>query len=182
MKRESWRGNLGGIVERNRGGGIMEGQPWRMHHGGVSMEETARRRQEPQGDTQEAPEGTQEAPRRQPEAPRRQPGGKICICVKRAIMTAYLQSFYQKFLLFTFTRGFLRVGVIMYAFLQGKMTLHRVGGSRGSCKAVIQDRENPISKASLGNISKPPINRPSGRYVPGGGNHQATCYIRAIYK
>ena len=107
MKRESWRGNLGGIVERNRGGGIMEGQPWRMHHGGVSMEETARRRQEAQGDTQEAPEGTQEAPRRQPEALRRQPGGKICICVKRAIMTAYLQSFYQKFLLFvTFTRCF----------------------------------------------------------------------------
>ena len=107
MKKESWRGNLGGIVERNRGGGIMEGQPWRMHHGGVSMEETARRRQEAQGDTQEAPEGTQEAPRRQPEAPRRQPGGKICICVKRAIMTAYLQSFYQKFLLFvTFTKGF----------------------------------------------------------------------------
>ena len=74
MKKESWRENLGGIVERNRGVGIMKGQPWKMHHGGVSMEEAARRRQEAQGDTQEAPEGTQEAPRRQPEAPRRQPG------------------------------------------------------------------------------------------------------------
>ena len=94
MDEESWR--------RNHGGATMEDASWRSQHGGDSEE-----RQEAQGDTPEAPEGTQEAPRRQPEAPRRQPGGKICICVKRAIMTAYLQSFYQKFLLiFTFAGGF----------------------------------------------------------------------------
>ena len=72
---ESWR--------RNRRGGIMEGEPWRMHNGGVIIEEAARRKQ-PGGSQEEvarrhpvgarrhtgcppeAPGGTQEAARRHP--------------------------------------------------------------------------------------------------------------------
>ena len=56
---------------------------------------------------QRLPGGSQEAPRRLPRGSQGNQGSKRLLEVKRAIMTAYLQSFYQKFLLFvTFTRGF----------------------------------------------------------------------------
>ena len=56
---------------------------------------------------QRLPGGSQEAPRRLPRGSQGNQGSKRLLEVKRAIMTAYLQSFYQKFLLFvTFTRCF----------------------------------------------------------------------------
>ena len=55
-------------------------------------------------------------------------------------------SVLRKFLRFvTFTHGFLRVGVILYAFLHGQMMHNSVRGSCKGTEAVTQDRENPIS-------------------------------------
>ena len=69
---ESWR--------RHRGEGTMEGEPWRMHHGGVIIEEAARGRQQGEASSQEAqktPKKHKEAPRRPREAARRHPG--LCL-------------------------------------------------------------------------------------------------------
>ena len=63
MEEESWRNHGGGL-----GGGIMEGEPWRMQHGGVIIEEAGRRRQ-PGGGSQE------EAARRHPGSHQEAPGG-----------------------------------------------------------------------------------------------------------
>ena len=45
MKKESWRRNHVGIVEEEAWRRIMEGEPWRMHRGGVVIEDAAWRRQ-----------------------------------------------------------------------------------------------------------------------------------------
>ena len=62
-QKESWRKNIGGIVEDY-------GQPWRMCHGGVIIEEAAGRRRPGEG-------SQKEATRRQPGGTRRYPRGAI---------------------------------------------------------------------------------------------------------
>ena len=64
---ESWK--------RNRGGGIMTRESWRMDHVGVIIEDAARRRQPGRGNQEEAGRKHKERPRRRQEAPRRPPGG-----------------------------------------------------------------------------------------------------------
>ena len=95
MKRESWRGNLGGIVEeeeswernhrraswnRHHGIDIMGKASWernhgKRHHGRGIMGEGSWKEESWEEAPKRLPGGSPEAPRRPPEAPRRLPGG-----------------------------------------------------------------------------------------------------------
>ena len=126
MKKESWRGNLGGIVEE---------ESWRGNHGGCIMEESAWRRQRGGGRRhKETPRRRQKAPRRPPGGSRKHPGGSQEAARRQDLYLCQAGNYDCIFTVFLstipfichFHEGFLRVGVIMYAFLHRNMTLHRL--------------------------------------------------------
>ena len=148
MEGESWRNRGEESWRRNHGGATMEDASWRSQHGGDSEEEAGGTRRHP-GGARRHPGGPQAAAGSTQEAARRQDlylcqaGNYDCIFTVFLSTVPFICHFYE---------GFLRVGVIMYAFLHGKSAAPQIGGSRSFYKTVIQDRENPISKARLAKI------------------------------